>query len=86
MVRANYYDSTIDERNDREPVGSEILVDVSGAYAFNENWTVTAGAVNVFDTFPDRVQTRVSNGLPWPRRTPMGYDGGAWYLRGEYRW
>jgi iron complex outermembrane receptor protein len=86
MFRANYYGSTIDERNEREKVGSEIFVDLSGTYNFNDNWLLTVGANNVFDTFPDKVSTRVSNGLPWPRRTPMGYDGGSWYLRAQYSW
>ena len=86
VARANYYGSTIDERNDREPVGSEIFVDASLTYQLNDNWSFTGGANNLFDTFPNRVETRVGNGLPWPRRTPMGYDGGSWYLRGEYAW
>jgi iron complex outermembrane receptor protein len=86
VVRANYYDETIDERNDREPVGAETIWDVAATYEINDSWLLTAGANNVFDTYPNRVETRVSNGLPWPRRTPMGYDGGSWYLRGEFRW
>jgi iron complex outermembrane receptor protein len=86
LARANYYDKTIDERNDREPVGAETIWDIAVTYEFNDNWLMTAGANNVFDTYPNRVETRVGNGLPWPRRTPMGYDGGSWYLRGEYRW
>jgi len=83
-VRANYYGSTIDERNNREPVSSETFVDASVAYQFNDNYAMTLGASNVFDTFPNSIATRVGNGLAHPRRTPMGYDGGMWYLRGLY--
>ncbi len=86
LARANYYGSTIDERNNREPVGSEIFVDLAVSWAITDNWKVSAGGYNVFDAFPDKIQTRVGNGLPYPRRSPMGYDGGSWYLRGEFRW
>jgi len=86
LMRANYYGSTIDERNAREEVGAETLVDVAVTWEFNNNWLFTAGANNVFDTFPDKIETRLSNGLSYPRRTPMGYDGGSWYMRGEFRW
>ena len=40
------------------------------------------GANNLFDEFPNEVETRLANGLPYSRRTPFGYDGGMWYFRG----
>ena len=83
-VRANWYDETVDERNDREKVDDGWLVDIEGRYPVNEAFTVVAGANNVFDEFPNKIQTRVGNGLPYPRRTPIGYDGGMWYLKLEY--
>jgi len=84
LVRANYYGKTIDERNNREPVDAEIFVDIAATYAVNDNWALTAGASNLFDTFPNKMTTRLGNGLAYPRRTPMGYDGGMWYLRVVY--
>jgi iron complex outermembrane receptor protein len=83
-VRANYYGETIDERNNREPVDAATFVDFSVGYQANDNYTFTLGANNVFDEFPNEITTRVGNGLAYPRRTPMGYDGGMWYLRGVY--
>ena len=83
-VRANYYGDTIDERNNREPVDAAAFVDMSVAYMFNENYTVTLGGNNVFDEYPNEIATRVGNGLAYPRRSPLGYDGGMWYLRGVY--
>ncbi|MFQ5981866.1 MAG: hypothetical protein ACE5KS_00680, partial [Woeseiaceae bacterium] len=83
-LRANWYDETIDERNNREPVDSAIMVDLEGRWYINDNFTAILGANNVFDEFPNAITTRLSNGLPWPRRTPMGYDGGMWYLKGVY--
>ncbi len=83
-VRANYYGDTIDERNNREPVNSATFFDFSVAYQVNDNYALTLGANNVFDEFPNTITTRLGNGLAYPRRTPMGYDGGMWYLRGLY--
>ena len=83
-VRANYYGDTIDERNNREPVDAATFVDFSVSYMVNDNYTMILGANNVFDEFPNEIATRVGNGLAYPRRTPLGYDGGMWYLRGVY--
>lgn len=83
-VRANWYDETIDERNNREPVDSALMVDLEGRWYVNDSFTAILGANNVFDEFPNAITTRLSNGLAWPRRTPIGYDGGMWYLKGVY--
>jgi len=86
LARTNYYDETIDERNAREPVDSAWLFDFAVTYQVNDNWSVTGGANNVFDEYPNKIQTRVANGLSYPRRTPMGYDGGSWYVRAQFEW
>jgi iron complex outermembrane receptor protein len=83
-VRANWYDETVDERNAREKVDDGWLIDIEGRYPVNDAFTVAAGVNNLFDEFPNKIQTRVGNGLPYPRRTPIGYDGGMWYLKLEY--
>ena len=83
-LRVNWYDDTIDERNAREPVDSGFLVDLEGRWYVNDNFTAILGANNVFDEFPNEITTRLGNGLPYPRRTPIGYDGGHWYLKGVY--
>ena len=67
---------------------STTYVDSELNYAFNDNLTVTLGAVNVFDEFIDEVGSpnanRLSVGLQYPRRSAANYEGGAWYLRGRY--
>jgi len=92
MLRANYYDDTIDEQSGRIKVGSAIMVDIEARYDVNESWTLVVGANNVFDEFPDTVGTnsfptssvRNHQGLTYPRRSPIGYDGGMWYLKGVF--
>ena len=82
--RANWYDEASDERGFplSETVDSAWTFDVEGRWSPNDTWTWTLGANNVFDEFPNEVQSRQSNGLAYSRRTPFGYDGGMWYFRG----
>ena len=83
--RANWYDEVFDERDfpDAEKVDAAWTFDIEGRWSPNDTWTWTLGANNVTDEFPNTVETRLGNGLPYSRRTPFGYDGGMWYFRGQ---
>jgi iron complex outermembrane receptor protein len=83
-VRGNYYGSTIDERGTREAVGDEVLVDMELSYRLNEKLTLVGGANNLLDNYPDKIDTRLSQGMPYPRRSPISYHGGMTYLRAVY--
>ena len=77
MARANFYGGTIDERGTQEVVSAETLIDLELSYNVINNLTIIAGASNVFNNFPDEIDTRLSQGMPYPRRTPIGYHGGG---------
>ena len=91
-LRANWYDKTSDESSGGLPVGAALMVDIEGRYAFSDSLTLVLGANNVFDEFPDTVgilqypieSVRNHQGLTYPRRSPIGYDGGSWYLKAVY--
>jgi iron complex outermembrane receptor protein len=91
-LRANWYDDTIDEQSGRIPVDSAMMVDIEARYELNDEWKLVVGANNVFDEFPSTVgennfptpSVRNHQGLTYPRRSPIGYDGGMWYLKGVY--
>jgi len=87
-LRSNWYDEAFDERDfpDGDLVKAAATVDIEGRYTFNDNLTLVVGANNVFDKFPNETDTRFSNGLQYSRRTPFGYDGGMWYLKGVLEW
>ncbi len=85
MLRANYYGGTIDERGTQEDVGAEILVDLELTFDVNENFRIITGANNLFNNYPDKIDTRLSQGMPYPRRTPIGYHGGLGFLRVVYK-
>ena len=80
-VRANYYGGTIDERGDQEVIGSETLVDAELTYKLSKKIRLIMGGNNIFDNYPDEIDTRLSQGMPFPRRTPIGYHGGMVYFK-----
>ena len=86
MIRANYYGETIDERGSREKIGDEILLDVELGYPVSDNLRFILGANNVLDNYPDKVNSRLSQGMPYPRRTPIGYLGGMVYFRAVFNY
>ena len=84
MLRANYYGSHQDE-DPQYSVGGEVLLDAQLTYRIDRRFSLMLGANNMLNNFPDEVPTRMANGLPWPRRSPVGYHGGMVYLRGVAR-
>ncbi|HIB05401.1 MAG TPA: TonB-dependent receptor, partial [Candidatus Marinimicrobia bacterium] len=84
MTRVNYYGETIDERGTREVVEPTQLVDIELRYRVGDNLSVVFGVNNALNTFPTQIATRMSQGMPYPRRTPIGYNGGMSFLRLMY--
>ncbi|MBL8266528.1 TonB-dependent receptor [Steroidobacter sp.] len=61
----------------------EWVADVSLARHFGDKYTVTVGANNVFDAYPDEY-TAINNPqgpFRYPSSSPFGYNGGYYYLR-----
>jgi iron complex outermembrane receptor protein len=61
----------------------EWLADVSVARRFGDKYTVTVGANNAFDQYPDEY-TAINNPqgpFRYPSASPFGYNGGYYYLR-----
>jgi iron complex outermembrane receptor protein len=84
MARVNYYGETIDERGAKEIVEPTQLVDIELRYRVSDNLSVVFGANNALNTFPTQITTRMSQGMPYPRRTPIGYHGGMMFTRLTY--
>ncbi len=73
--------------------GSKFTTDVEASYTFMEHYTLSVGANNVFNTYPDRIAASTSNpiyvvtnslsdGQVYPRNGgPFGMNGGFWYAR-----
>ncbi|MCA1584946.1 MAG: TonB-dependent receptor [Acidobacteria bacterium] len=62
---------------------AESLVDLEAGYRFAGKLTLSVGAENVFNTYPDedlRLSQR-NNGLVYPQFSPFGFSGRFFYLR-----
>ena len=88
MARANYYSGTLDERgskgDDKEEVDPIALIDVELSYHVSNSLSLVLGINNALNTYPTEIGTRASQGMPYPRRSPISYHGGVTYLRVMY--
>ena len=92
LVRANYYsdwtdailvaanpaDTSFDQR-----FGAEWLLDLEVSYKFTDAFSITIGGQNILDSYPDK-DTRAAQrnvGVVYGQFSPIGYNGGFWYVR-----
>ncbi|MGJ3647659.1 TonB-dependent receptor plug domain-containing protein [Sphingomonas sp. GlSt437] len=73
--------------------GSKFTTDLDVSYTFRTHYTLTVGATNLFNTFPDKIAASSFNaiypitgglgdGQVYPRSGgPFGINGGFWYAR-----
>lgn len=73
--------------------GAKFLTDLDVSYTFMDRFTLTVGANNLFDVYPDKIKASAVNpiylstnsladGQIYPRSGgPFGINGGLWYVR-----
>ena len=73
--------------------GAKFTTDLDASYTFAEKFTLTVGANNLFNTYPDKIAPSTANpiyaltggtlfGQVYPRSGgPFGINGGLWYVR-----
>lgn len=78
---------------DGQHFGAKFITDLDVSYTFAEHFTLTVGANNLFNVYPDKIQATVdnpifaltgsiSNGSVYPRSGgPFGINGGFYYAR-----
>ncbi|MFN3522274.1 MAG: TonB-dependent receptor plug domain-containing protein [Phenylobacterium sp.] len=86
MVRARHYGDWTDAQfqssaNLIQEFGAKTFVDVSVSIDVTEAIKVTAGAENLFDTYPDEATFQASRGLIYSRNAVYDTDGGLYYVR-----
>ncbi|PTQ07784.1 TonB-dependent receptor [Sphingomonas oleivorans] len=87
--RGSYYGKITDyDVGGDQSFGSEILFDLEVSYTFNEKYKLAVGAENIFDNYPDRDRRGVypstgalANGRIYLDDSPIGFNGGFWYVR-----
>lgn len=77
--------------------GAKWTTDLDVAYTFDDHFTLSAGASNLFNTYPDRIAATAANpiftvtnslsdGQVYPRNGgPFGFNGGFWYVRAKVK-
>ena len=71
-----------DPPDDRIDAGQQWQVDMETSYTMKTGLTISAGAQNLFDSYPDR--TAGAYGTKYPEYSPFGFNGGYYYLRALY--
>jgi iron complex outermembrane recepter protein len=93
-TRANYYSSwqqTVDYPG--QTFGAKLTADLDLSYTIADHYTLTVGANNIFNTYPDKIAASTTNpiyqvtgsladGQVYPRSGgPFGINGGFYYAR-----
>jgi iron complex outermembrane receptor protein len=81
----DYYEAHLDDGTLPIEPGAEFTVDAELGYHFTDALSVTLGAQNLFDELPDKNPWAGVAGAEFPVVSPMGFNGGLWYLRATYR-
>ena len=78
--------------------GAKVTADMDVSYTFMDNFKLTVGGNNIFNTKPDRIKASTSNpiytltnstadGQIYPRNGgPFGFNGGFWYVRASVKY
>jgi len=93
-VAERYYSWwNVEEEYAGQRFGAKMTTDLDFSYTFMEKFTLTVGANNLFNTYPDRIAASTTNliyavsnstadGQIYPRSGgPFGINGGMWYAR-----
>ncbi len=79
LGRGRYYSSWHDSE-DSQTYGDEFLVDFEVNYSLTDRITLTAGAQNVFNNYPDEnPKSAATTGNKYGQFCPFGFDGAFWY-------
>jgi iron complex outermembrane receptor protein len=101
FTRINYYGEfqgvhvdwvgTADEPGTETQAGSTVTVDLEVSYHLTESITLSVGAQNLFDEYPDELsffeQSGADNnswGGKYYETSPFGFNGGFYYLKAAY--
>ena len=95
-VRLNYFGNYFEDHADSGALrveddglplflGSEMTLDVEATYVIDENFEVSLGANNLLDETPDENRWADVLGAQYPTTAVMGFNGGFYYGRLNYK-
>ena len=90
LGRVNYAGSIFEDHLDSglpiDNIGSEFTFDLEVGYTMSESVSLVVGAKNLFDETPDEnvMWDNEIAGSTYPTTSPIGINGGFYYLKGVY--
>jgi iron complex outermembrane receptor protein len=87
LLRLNYYGGYFEDHLDSELAanfGSEMTLDAELSYVMNDNYTISVGANNLLDQYPEDNPWSGVAGAQYPTTAVMGFNGGFYYARLTY--
>ena len=95
FTRVNYYGEYqgvhVDYDATAITAGSAVTVDFEVSYIFSDAITVSVGAQNIFDQEAERINIPADKGIPnnnwggvYYETSPMGFNGGLYYISANY--
>ena len=85
LLRGTLYDGWYDV-GDEFTYPGRFIVDAEMALDLSDNASVTFGAQNLLNTYPDESPNALGVGARYPESTPFGFNGGYYYVRLNYNW
>ena len=99
MARLNYFGAFWDRRDSQAagggrnlaaamwPLsGGKPLLDLEVGFPFGDALTLSVGAQNVLNTYPDETRVVGGPGNLYPQGAPFGFNGAYYYARVNYGW
>ena len=89
LLRANYFGPYFEAHLEDEtlPIDAEakLTVDAELGYEVIDGLEFTIGAQNLFDTYPTENPFGGIVGAKYGERSPFGFNGGSYYIRGRFQ-
>tara|TARA_R110001583_G_scaffold13909_10_gene59006 strand:+ start:480 stop:3029 length:2550 start_codon:yes stop_codon:yes gene_type:complete len=95
FTRVNYYGEYQAVHVDYDATAvtgsSKTTIDAEASYYINDSFTVSIGAQNIFDVYPDELDFEKNTGIPnnnwggkYAETSPFGFNGGFYYVKASY--
>lgn len=84
--RARYFGTveSADSATITQEFSSQTLFDIFGTWKVSKHLSITAGAENILNSYPDKALFNVAAGLMYSRFAPYDTDGGRYFTRVNY--
>ena len=85
LVRGTYYDGWYDVFDEFDYPG-RFIVDAELSTDLSDDASVTFGAQNLLNAYPEVSPNATNVGAQYPESAPFGFNGGYYYVRLNYNW